>query len=167
MNHDSLDAFVDATKGRFSKGPTALVMAEDSVDLAATLNHHLKIGFATVAALCPAEIPLPPEFEATVHRVAYDVHADESLPNAVNKVIEAAPGAWFYYCYNAEYLLFPFCETRSVREMLAFHTEERRDAMLTYVIDLYASDLDKHGNAVDRASALLDRSGYYALGRGD
>jgi hypothetical protein len=27
--------------------------------------------------------------------------------------------------------------------MLAFHAEERRDAMLTYVVDLYAGDLDR------------------------
>ena len=33
-------------------------------------------------------------------------------------------------------------ESRSVVEMLAFHAEERRDAMLTYVIDLYAKDLE-------------------------
>ena len=28
MNHASLDAFLDATKAGFAKGPTALVMAE-------------------------------------------------------------------------------------------------------------------------------------------
>ncbi len=72
-----------------------------------------------------------------------------------------------YYCYNAEYLFFPFCETRTVGEMLAFHTEERRDAMLTYVIDLYADDLDQHPNAVSLDDAHLDRSGYYALARPD
>ena len=62
----------------------------------------------------------------------------DSLTDAVNAVIERAPGQWMYYCYNAEYLFHPFCETRSVGEMLRFHAEERRDAMLTYVIDLYA-----------------------------
>ena len=56
-------------------------------------------------------------------------------------MIAAAPGTWLYYCFNAEYLFFPFCETRTVGEMLTFHTEERRDAMLTYVVDLYAGDL--------------------------
>jgi len=167
MNHASLDAFLDATKAGFAKGPTALVMAEDGVELGSTLDHHLRIGFRTVAALCPPEVALPAEFDKTVHRVTYDIHGDDAVPSAVNKTIDAAPGAWLYYCYNTEYLFFPFCETRSVRELLAFHTEERRDAMLTYVIDLYAGDLDRDQNAVNHTDALLDRTGYYALGRGD
>ncbi len=54
-----------------------------------------------------------------------------------------------------------------MRDLLAFHTEERREAMLAYVIDLYAGDLGRHGNAVSLDDALLDRSGYYALARKD
>mgnify|MGYP003649918718 CR=1 FL=1 len=73
-----------------------------------------------------------------VLRVDYNMDRDGALLDAVNAVIEAAPGQWLYVCYNAEYLFYPFCETRTVGEMLAFHTEERRDAMLTYVVDLYA-----------------------------
>ena len=49
--------------------------------------------------------------------------------------------------------------------MLAFHAEERRDAMLCYVVDLYAPDLAAHPSGVDRATAHLDRIGYYALAR--
>ena len=58
-------------------------------------------------------------------------------------------------------------ETRSIGEMLAFHAEERREAMLTYVIDLYAGDLGTAPNAVSRDDAWLDRTGYYALDRKD
>jgi hypothetical protein len=54
-----------------------------------------------------------------------------------------------------------------VRELLTFHAEERREAMLTYVIDLYAGDLERSGNAVSLEDAWLDRSGYYALARKD
>ncbi len=51
--------------------------------------------------------------------------------------------------------------------MLTFHTEERRDAMLCYVVDLYAGDLGQFPNAVSLETALLDKSGYYALARYD
>ena len=51
--------------------------------------------------------------------------------------------------------------------MLAFQTEERRDAMLAYVIDLYSDDLDEHPHAVSLDNAFLDKSGYYALARPD
>jgi hypothetical protein len=45
--------------------------------------------------------------------------------------------------------------------------EERRSAILTYVIDLYAPDLRSHPNAVSLDGAMLDSSGYYAEGRTD
>ena len=90
-----------------------------------------------------------------------------ALERAVNGIAAKAPGQWFYFCHNAEYLFFPFCESRTIGEMLAFHTEERRDAMLTYVIDLYAGDLDACPGAVSLDDAFLDKSGYYALARKD
>ena len=93
--------------------------------------------------------------------------ADNATERVINAVIDAAPGVWFYYCYNAEYLFHPFCETRSISEMLTFHTEERRDAVLSYVIDLYAADLGDNPLAVSLESAYLDKSGYYALARPD
>ena len=102
-----------------------------------------------------------------MHRVTFDTHADSAMVTAINRLIRAAPGIWIYYCYNAEYLFHPFCETRNIREMLTFHGEERRDAVLSYVIDLYADDLDRFPNAVSLENAHLDRSGYYALGRAD
>lgn len=49
--------------------------------------------------------------------------------------------------------------------MLIFHTEERRDAMVSYVIDLYAGDLTEFPDAVSLETAHLDKSGYYALAR--
>ncbi len=114
----------------------------------------------------PDEFHLPADLPDTVQRVQLDCSLPETVISAINRVIGATPdGTWLYYCYNAEYLFFPFCETRSVGEMLAFHAEERRDAMLTYVIDLYADDLTQHPNAVSLDSALLDRSGYYAQSR--
>jgi hypothetical protein len=51
--------------------------------------------------------------------------------------------------------------------MLAFHTEERRAALISYVIDLYAGDLTAYPNAVSLETAHIDKSGYYALARED
>ncbi len=151
-----------------AKGPVALIVAEDDIEVDTTVRHHLKAGFTELLLFAPDEIALPPDLEDNIHRIRYDVHADDALMVAVNRVNAAAtPGIWIYYCFNAEYLFFPFCETRHIRDMLSFHTEERRDAMLTYVIDLYAGDLDKFPNAVSLEEAQLDRSGYYALGRED
>lgn len=167
MSYKDLETFIETAAKTLSKGPVAIVMAEDPVEIDSTLRHHLQTGFRTVVLLSPEEVALPPELDGRVHRVLHDVYAEAALPDAVNRINDAAPGVWIYYCYNAEYLFFPFCESRSVRDLLAFHAEERREAMLTYVVDLYANDLDRHGNAVSLEDAHLDRSGYYALTRKD
>jgi hypothetical protein len=166
MKYPSLDRFL-TTPGVLAKGPVAIVMAEDRIEVDTTLRHHLAAGFTPVLLLADEDIALPPEVAAKVHHITYDVHSEAALTRAVNRLIEAAPGLWMYYCFNAEYLFHPFCETRSIREMLTFHTEERRDALISYVVDLYAPDLNRHPNAVCLEGAQMDRSGYYALGRLD
>lgn len=167
MRHKDLESYLERSGPTLAKGPICIVMAEDEVELAATLRHHLSTGFRKVVLLAPAEVSPPPDLEDLVDTVTCDVYADAALPEAVNRVAEAAAGTWLYYCYNAEFLFFPFCETRTVSDLLAFHAEERREAMLTYVIDLYAGDLGRHRNAVSLEDAHLDRSGYYALARKD
>lgn len=167
MRHTSLESFIAQNAGALSMGPIAIVIVEDDVEVDTTLRHHLQSGFLQVLALMPDVFDLPRDLQETVHRIDFDTAAIDAAQVAVNAVIEAAPGQWIYYCYNAEYFFFPFCETRSVTEMLAFHTEERRDAMLTYIVDLYADDLDRYPKAVSLDAAHLDRSGYYALARPD
>ncbi len=168
MRHSTLDKFLTDGRAALARGPVALILVEDPVEIASTVTHHAGIGFREIVVLHPAGIVPPPAVEAAAHWVVCDTLAPGAVPRAVNAVIAAVPaGTWLYYCYNAEYLFFPFCETRSVGEMLAFHAEERRDAMLAYVIDLYAADLGRHPDAVSLEEAMLDRSGYYALARPD
>ncbi|MEM1072865.1 MAG: hypothetical protein AAF665_00520 [Pseudomonadota bacterium] len=167
MRHASLDAFLQSGCVASSKGPIAIVLVEDEVEIATTLRHHDQAGFKTVLALMPAPFDLPCDLLDRVERVDYDASVQGAVEHAINAVIDAAPGCWIYYCFNAEYLFFPFCETRTVGELLAFQTEERRDAMLTYVVDLYADDLSACPDAVSLDRAHLDRSGYYALTRKD
>jgi hypothetical protein len=168
MHFASIPDFTGRGAAILAKGPVALIFVEDEAEIASTLDHHVKAGFTALVALVPAGIDLPAELPPNVHRVDYNTRAQNAVPAAVNGIAAAAPETtWFYYGYNAEYLFYPFCETRNVRELLAFHIEERRDAMLTYVIDLYAADLNRHPDAVSRDDAMMDRSGYYALGRPD
>lgn len=167
MRHSDLDSFLSAQKASLAKGPIAIILVEDDLEVDTTLRHHLQSGFRQVIALMPTSFELPRDLNDTVHRIDYDCTAEGATERAINAVIKAAPGQWIYYCYNAEYLFFPFCETRTVGEMLTFHTEERRDAMLTYIVDLYADDLGKYPHAVSLDAAHLDRSGYYALARQD
>lgn len=167
MIHQGLESFLQDPGTALAKGPVALIFAEDAQELDSTLRHHLMLGFRAVVLFRPEALTVAADVAADVVQVVYDCLAEGAVPRAVNAVIRKAPGLWLYYCYNAEYLFFPFCETRTVGEMLAFHTEERRDAMLCYVVDLYAGDLQAHPSAVSLEGACLDRSGYYALARKD
>ncbi|MEZ5777316.1 MAG: hypothetical protein R3E44_03045 [Paracoccaceae bacterium] len=167
MTFTSLRDFLSARAGLLARGPAALIFVEDTVEIASTVLHHLKLGFQPVVVFLPEAIAIPEEVAEHAEWVRHDTHAAKAVPDAVNAVSAVASGAWLYYCYNAEYLFFPFCESRVVREMLAFQTEERRDSILTYVVDLYAADLDRFPDAVNMEEAMLDRSGYYALARPD
>lgn len=167
IHYNSLDAFLQNGAGVLTKGPIALVLMEDDVEAASTVRHHLDIGFVSVVALGVNDVVLPDDMPDTVHRVEFDASRAEAAMHVVNRIIPAAPKAWLSYCYNAEYLFFPFCEHRTIGELLAFHMEERRNAVLTYVVDLYAGDLDEHPSATSLENAHLDKSGYYALARKD
>ncbi len=163
----TFDSFIAGLRQKPLRGPVALILAEDAVEIDSTLEHHLKAGFREVLLLAPEGLGPKPALASRVRSLRHDVYAPGAVTGAVNALIAAQPGLWIYYGFNAEYLFHPFCETRNVRELIAFHAEERRDAFLSYVIDLYAGDLDRHPNAVSLPDALLDRSGYYALGRPD
>jgi hypothetical protein len=167
MRYSSLKDFLTRGGAALAKGPVALIMVEDLVEVESTIRYHLLAGFRALVVFAPDELELAPTLEDTIHRVDYAMAAEHAVETAVNAVIDAAPGTWLYYCYNGEYLFHPFCETRKVGEMLTFHTEERRDAMLAYVVDIYAGDLHKNRNAVSLDDTWMDKSGYYALGRPD
>lgn len=45
MDYASLDDFVVNGKQHVAKGPIAIIMIEDLVEVASTLKHHIKLGF--------------------------------------------------------------------------------------------------------------------------
>lgn len=167
MQQKFLNKYLRKTGKGLPDGPLAMIFIEDPVEIGSTLRHHIGLGFAQVLAFMPDAFDLPDDLANQVQRISFDMSGSDNYQAAVNAMIGAVPGRWMYYCFNAEYLYFPFCETRSIGELLAFQTEERRDAVLSYVIDLYAGDLGAHPDAVSLEDAHLDKSGYYAQARND
>jgi len=165
MVYPTLNDFLAKGQATLSKGPVALILLEDGIEADSTVRHHLDLGFRAIIVFGVADINLAEDVTGRVHRVYHDMLADHALTDIVNGVIKAAPQIWLYYCYNSEYLFFPFCEHRTVGEMVTFVMEERRSSILTYVVDLYAGDLERNPNAVALDDAYLDKSGYYALAR--
>jgi len=170
MNFESLAQFRTAPAGSFGKGPMAVVIAEDRAEVASTLDHVRSLGFRQLFVVAPPDVDIPPSPEDAKiqqHVIRARSRASNTAQDAVNILIDKAQGEWIHYCYNGEYLFFPFCEDRTVGELITWVMEERRQSVLTYVIDLYAEDLSKNPDAVSLDSAMLDSSGYYAEGRLD
>lgn len=165
MRHSGLHTFLSTLAG--VRGPIALIFAEDEVEIESTVFHHYKAGFSYIVLFAPEDFETGKAEEIAI-RVDCATHDNATVCDVLNAVMERAePDTWIYYCYNAEYLFHPFSETRNVREMLAFHSEERRKSMLAYVIDLYADDLTVSPNGVSLKTAHFDRTGYYAQARRD
>ena len=162
----SLPDFLRHGRSAMTGGPIAILLAEDLAEIASTLAHHALQGFARLLLFAPREAVVPPSFGALLVRIDHAAPRDGGLPAIVTALLpRLAPGTWIYAGYNAEYLFYPHCETRPVAEMLAFHVEERRAAMLGHVVDLYAADLSRHPDGVDRTAPLFDRTGYFAVER--
>ncbi|MBU2958194.1 glycosyltransferase family 2 protein [Paracoccus sp. 1_MG-2023] len=158
--------FLSRPRPQLARGPIAIIFVEDHIAVSETVAHHMARGFRHILLMSELTIDLPEELAARVTQLRHDSRRPDAHVGGVNAVIAAVPaGTWLYYCFNAEFLFHPFGESRSVGEMLTFHTEERRDAMLTYVVDLYAGDLGRFPDAVDLEQPMFDRTGYYALGR--
>jgi len=165
MIHTSLPAFAaHARRHPLGKGPFALVIAEDATELASTLDHVTHLGFRRILLLAPMDVNLPDHVSEPdrIDIIRHTTRQPGTAQDAVNTLIPLVRGEWIHYCFNAEYLFFPFCEQRRVGEALTFVTEERRDSVLGYTIDLYAEDLDHHPDAVSLETAHIDGSGYYA-----
>ncbi|NNE86891.1 MAG: hypothetical protein HKN27_02345 [Silicimonas sp.] len=166
MRLTSLKEMAAHPKVAQAKGPVAVIIAEDAVEIVSTIRHHFACGFKTILLFAAPELALEEPEAGDVVRVDYPTMKEGATLEIVNAVNAALPEKiWYYYCYNAEYLFYPFSESRTVGELLSFHAEERRFSMLTYVIDVYAGDLRSADDAVSLKDAHLDRSGYYALAR--
>ena len=160
MPDQALDQFL-RLEGASLPAPIAVILAEDGIELAGTIKHHTDMGFGTVLVIGDVEGVSAGDahlFPAQLNRL------EESI-NVLNKVIKACSGKWIYYAFNAEYLYFPYCETRTIKDAVTFMEEERRTAVFTYAIDLYPESLTEHGNGVDIGTAHLDRNGYYGQDR--
>jgi len=166
-HHSDLTGFLKTGAPKMKKGPIALIFAEDEIELDATIKHHLGAGFVHVVVFAMPEFAIAEDVAKEITRVDHNMLLPQALETTMNAVMKATGDVWIYYCYNAEFLFHPFCEHRTVGEMITFNVEERRNAILTYVVDLYAGDLNQDPNAVNIKDAHLDKTGYYALARKD
>lgn len=146
-------------------GPVCLIFADDDVDVRSTVEHHLSQDFDHVILFHKGEVAPALTALDRLTIVTQRVRNRAEAVQILNAQIDKYSGRWLCFLFNAEYLYFPFMQTRSIRDLTAFMEEERRQSIFTYVVDLYAENLETHPDAVDRASAHFDGSGYYGFQR--
>ena len=159
MDYSNLTSFIKSEGRSLAEGPIALLFIEDDVEVETTLDHHIKLGFKQIIILAKSLPEIDDDTLSQVISVYVDTFADDCVEQTVNTLMPHIAGAWVYVGFNAEYLFFPFSSSWSVAELLAFHTEERRGSMLTYVNDLYAGDLSAYPTGVNVDDAYWDRAG--------
>jgi len=165
MRFNNLVDYLAAGRKRARSGPVAILLMEDLSETGSTIRHHLGLGFRHVVVVGPEALSVQEDPDGRVDVIVHDLGLADSGIAVVNQIAATLCGEWIYYGYNAEYLFFPFCETRTVGEMTEFVAQERRESVLTYVIDLYADDLTAFPNGLSIENAHLDKCGYYALSR--
>jgi hypothetical protein len=137
----NLSAFLKDGASLLKKGPVALIFAEDDVELDATTRHHLNASFLHTVAFAMSDFAIADDVADRIVRVSYEMLTPTALEIALNSVMNATGDIWIYYCLNAEFRFYPFNEHRSEEEIIAFNIEERRNSVMTYVVDLYTGDL--------------------------
>ena len=145
-------------KADLKPGPVAVIINEDDESLHETIDHAKTIGFENVVITTVSNISIPDVI--TVPFVP-----SSGLSSMMNPLISSLQGRWIYWGYNAEYLFFPFCETRSIQDAVQFVTEERRDAIFSLVVDLYTDDLAAPVNRPRTDGTHFDAAGYFSRDR--
>lgn len=158
MNIADIDSVKRCVAG-LDKGPVAVLVNEDDVDMPATVSHHRNLGFSAIIQVGASDNG------RSLADMVLDARPGIDLWEAVNGLMPALAGRWVYAGYNAEFLYFPFCETRTISDATQFVSEERRRSVFCTTVDIYLDDRDLPETGASDRDVYFDRSGYYALDR--
>lgn len=143
-------------------GPAAVVICEDGLPAEAGIDRLFALGIETVVALGPGA----PAGTAGLVSAPVPVAARPARARAINQVIRWASGRWLLVCFAGEYLFYPHCETRGVRDFTEFLATERRRAATAYALDLY-SEGQAEGAPFRPEEAHIDAAGWYGFETGN
>ena len=161
MQTESFDTFDMGRDLADSKGAVAFLFVDDDHWLCETIDHLDHLGFARIYACGSAIAGFSHDCKKLIWLETPQMRNKVAVDILNSKMAELA-GRWVYYCFNGEFLHFPFDETRKIDDFTAFLAEERRVTALSTKIDIYPateiSDLKK----LEFGQCWLDRVGYYS-----
>lgn len=156
MEPKSLESYL---AGPLAPGPIAVMLCDDGRLAAETARWLAERGFAATLALGPAAAAAGDD----AIQIAARALDDEGRAHALNRLIAAHAGDWMLVCRPGEFLFFPYCRDRSVRDLTDFLETERRSSATAYAIDLYGREPDPD---FPLEEAFFDAAGWYAFDHG-
>lgn len=150
---------------RLPPGPVAVVFAEDGCELASTLDRCWALGFAATILFRPESIAQADR--GALVQIDRLVRSRADAAALLSGLHRRLAGRWLAPLFNSEYLFYPYCETRSIKDFTGFMEEERRSSVFGVTIDLYAEDLGLAPDGVLLEAAGFDALGYYGFSHED
>ncbi|MFK7944874.1 MAG: hypothetical protein AB8B85_18465 [Paracoccaceae bacterium] len=141
-------------------GVVGVVLCESDLHATASAKWLARLGTGAVIAIGPgvdAESVACP-----VIQIAERPY-ERGIAEQLNLLFGALDGRWVAWLWAGEFLIYPFYETRSLADLTAFMTDERRRSLYTYALDLYAQDLPGAETCPTEAALSIDISGYHAF----
>ena len=146
------------------EGVIAILLCETRMQVAASAQRVEGQGAAAIIAVGVAveldDITIP------VHHIA-ERPTQRDAWKQLNELIARLSGRWLLWLWNGEFFVFPYGESRTLDDLTAFLSDERRPVVFAYALDLYRNDLP--GPVEDPAVGELyfDRIGYHAFPHGE
>lgn len=149
-----------ASLGQLEAGPVIFITNEDGVLLSETIDHAKSIGFPNIV-VCSTDGAAP---EGSI---GFKQQQSDTTASILNGLIPELNSRWICWVYNAEFLYFPYSDTRTVSDAVQFLEEEKRDAAAMMTVDLYPDIETGQDTNFDRDAAWFDAAGYFSKDRYD
>ncbi len=159
MKFDTVSAFAKA-RPTLPSGVVGVLLCETRAQVEATARRLEAQGASVIVAIGQAvdlddiAIPVITIVERPTQRNAWLM---------LNTLIDALSDRWLLWLWNGEFFVFPYAETRTLRDLTDFLADERRKMIFTYALDLYAQELPEPDQDPARMALCFDRSGYHAF----
>ena len=160
MTHRSVPDFLaSAAFKRLKSGVFSVVFCEEDWLVPQTVAHALSLRPRHVLVIGRTGA-LADDQDVSV--ITMDLSERSAKAEILNRLIPALDGRWLTWVSNGEFLIFPWCETRTLGDLTQFLGDERRRVLYSYALDLYAPEMPA-AEALREAELWFDFKGYHAF----
>lgn len=145
---------------RPGRGPVAALFCENAFLFSESAAWLLQRG-AQVLVIFGAAEELAPGLAAITQNssdaraivIDAPIHGRADAAAALAALADWAAGHWVVHCFNGEFPVYPYFETRSLADLAAFQEGERRSGVGGWTLDLYAEGMGEAVEAADPGAA--------------